>query len=85
MLLIDLPVKVGVSINNVQEVVMLLYPLFPARSEALSALPDAPVVPDRPPRRRLRLPVAQPLRWRLAISRATSGRLTRRQLTGART
>ncbi len=63
----------------------MLYPLFPARSEARSALPDAPVVPDRPPRRRLRLPVAKPLRWRLVISRATAGRPTWRQPTGART
>ena len=58
----------------------MLYPLFPALSEARSALPDAPVVPDRAPRRRLRLPAAQPLRWRLATRRPTSVRLT-----GART
>jgi hypothetical protein len=58
----------------------MLYPPFPATSEARSALPDAPVLPDRPPRRRLRLPVAHPLRWRWATRRATSLRLT-----GART
>ncbi len=68
----------------------MLYPLFPASSEARSALPNAPVVPDRPPRRRLRLPVAQPLRWRLVTNWARSGRptsrqLTSRRLTGART
>ena len=63
----------------------MLYPLYPALSEARSALPNAPVVPDRPPRRRLRLPVAQPLRWRLVTGRATSRRPTWRQLTGART
>ena len=63
----------------------MLYPPYPALSEARSALPNAPVVPDRPPRRRLRLPVAQPLRWRLVTSRATSRRLTSRRLTGART
>jgi hypothetical protein len=57
-----------------------MYPLFPAISEARSALPDAPVVPDRAPRRRLQLPVARPLRWRLVTRRATPVRLT-----GART
>ena len=45
------------------------YPPYPRTLEARSALPDAPVVPDRPPRRRLRLPVARPLRWRLATRR----------------
>ena len=63
----------------------MLYPLYPALSEARSALPNAPVVPDRPPRRRLRLPAVQPLRWRLVTSRATSGQPTARRLTGART
>jgi hypothetical protein len=59
----------------------MMYPLFSATSEARSALPDAPVVPDRAPRRRLRLPVARPLRWRLATRRPAS----LRWLTGART
>jgi hypothetical protein len=58
----------------------MMYPLYPAVSEAHSALPDAPVVPDRAPRRRLRLPVVRPLRWRLVTRRPTFGRLT-----GART
>ena len=53
----------------------MIYALIPAASEARSALPNAPVVPDRPPRRRLRLPVARPLRWRLAIRRHTPARL----------
>ena len=63
----------------------MLYPLYPALSEARSALPNAPVVPERPPRRRLRLHVAQPLRWRLVTGRATSSWPRWRQLTGART
>ncbi len=45
------------------------YPVFPATSIARSALPDAPVVAERAPRRRLRLPVARPLRWRLVTRR----------------
>jgi hypothetical protein len=53
-----------------------MYPLFPAISEARSALPDAPVLPDRAPRRRLRLPAARPLRWRLVTRWATPVRLT---------
>ena len=47
----------------------MMYVPIPAACEARSALPNAPVVPDRPPRRRLRLPVARPLRWRLATRR----------------
>ncbi len=52
------------------------YPVFPAPSIARSALPDAPVVAERAPRRRLRLPVARPLRWRFATARGQSLRLT---------
>ena len=61
------------------------YPVYPARSVAHSALPNAPVVPDRPSRRRLRLPAVQPLRWRLVTRRATTGRPAPLRLTGART
>ena len=59
----------------------MLYPLFPAASEARSALPDAPVVLDRAPRRRLRLPVARPLGWRRLVARLAAPV----RLTGART
>lgn len=58
----------------------MMYPLFPATSIARSALPDATVVPDRVPRRKLRLPVPRPLRWRLVTRPATPV-----GLTGART
>ena len=39
----------------------MFYAPIPAASEARSALPNAPVVPDRPPRRRLRLARRAPL------------------------
>ena len=54
----------------------MIYLPIPAASEARSALPNAPVVPDRAPRRRLRLPVPRPLRWRLATRRHTPVRLS---------
>ncbi len=47
----------------------MLYPPYPALSQARSALPDAPAIADLPPRRRLHLPVARPLRWRLVTRR----------------
>ncbi len=53
----------------------MFYVPIPAATEARSALPNAPVVPDRAPRRRLRLPVPRPLRWRLATRRHAPTRL----------
>jgi len=54
----------------------MLYPPYPAESAARSALPNAAVVPDQAPRRRLHLPVVRPMRWRLVTRRPTFGRLT---------
>ena len=54
----------------------MLYLPYPAHSQARSALPDAPVIPDLPPRRRLHLPVARPLRWRLVTRRPAYGPMT---------
>ena len=45
----------------------MLYPLFPALSEARSALPGAPTVVERERHRRLRLPRFRPLRWQRLI------------------
>ena len=73
--LIDLPLRVGVSINRHEETTMM-YPPYPARSEARSALPDAPVRSEsvdqgrsqRPGRRAPRLPRYRPLGWRRLLA-----------------
>jgi len=63
----------------------MLYPPYSAVSEARSAQPDAPILSERAPRRRLQLPVVRPLRWRLVTRRPAFRQLTSRHLTGART
>lgn len=55
------------------------YPPFPARSEARSALPGAPVLEETPSHRRLQLPRPRPLAWRRLVAA-----LAPRRLVGAR-
>jgi hypothetical protein len=54
---------------------MMHYPPFPARSEARSALPDAPVVVERKSRLRLRLPRFRPLRWQRLLESVRPARI----------
>jgi hypothetical protein len=57
----------------------MYYPPFPARSEARSALPAAPVLEETPSHRRLQLPRHRPLAWRRVVDA-----LAPRRLVGAR-
>ena len=53
----------------------MLYPPFPARSEARSALPGAPTVVERESTPRLRLPRFRPLRWQRLLEAVRPARM----------
>ena len=53
----------------------MLYPPYPARSEARSALPGAPTVVEREHTRQLRLPRFRPLRWQRLLEAVRPARM----------